>query len=160
MARRTTVSSSGRLPTLSARTDRRHRRAPAGCRTALAAAALALLPGCALFGREPAAEGRSLVVTATAYVAHRDGGRVPIGAWGDPLPPGTKAVAVSQDLHSLGLVRGTRVRVEGVPGDWRVLDRMPKQWQRRIDLYMGRDRSAALAWGRRRVRIFWDPAEP
>jgi 3D (Asp-Asp-Asp) domain-containing protein len=157
MARRIPDSSSGRCPTLSV---------PAGGRqTLLAAVLLALLPGCALFGRgEPPApeesEGlgeRSLIVAATAYVAHGHGGRTPIGAWGDPLPPGTKALAVSQDLHSLGLVRGTRVRVEGAPGEWRVLDRMPKQWRRRIDLYMGRDRAAAVAWGRREVRIFWSP---
>jgi 3D (Asp-Asp-Asp) domain-containing protein len=146
--------------TLSARARRRQRGAGgplAAC--LLAAAGLVALSGCAGLGRGPAAQERSLVVTATAYVAHGSAGRVPVGAWGDPLPQGTRAVAVSQDLHAHGLVRGTRVRVEGMPGEWQVLDRMPKRWQRRIDLYMGRDRAAALAWGRRQVRIFFRPPQ-
>jgi 3D (Asp-Asp-Asp) domain-containing protein len=36
-----------------------------------------------------------------------------------------------------------------------VLDRMPSRWTRRIDLFMGRDVAAALAFGKREVRISW-----
>jgi 3D (Asp-Asp-Asp) domain-containing protein len=65
------------------------------------------------------------------------------------------AVAVSDDLLDLGLVRGTRVRIEGLPGEFTVLDRMHSRWRRSIDIYMGKDIDAALNWGRRDVRIFW-----
>jgi 3D (Asp-Asp-Asp) domain-containing protein len=48
-----------------------------------------------------------------------------------------------------------RVRIAGLPGEWVVLDKMPARWQRRIDLYMGRDVDAARAFGRRGVQITW-----
>src|SRR5262245_8344868 len=81
---------------------------------------------------------REIVVTATAYNAvHGQTDRTPeIGAWGDRLQPGVRAIAVSADLHVLGLVRGTRVRIDGLRGEYRVLDRMPRRWRRRIDILM------------------------
>ena len=50
-----------------------------------------------------------------------------------------------------------RVRIDGLRGEFVVLDKMPARWHRRIDLYMGTDEAAALAWGRRRVTIRFDP---
>lgn len=105
---------------------------------------------------EPAAE-RELVVTATAYnsLPGQTSGDPTLAAWGDRLQPGTRAIAVSPDLLELGLTRGTAVRIEGLPGEYEVLDKMPRRWTRSIDIYMGTDRAAARRWGRRRVRIFW-----
>lgn len=65
------------------------------------------------------------------------------------------AIAVSADLVSIGLTRGTRVRIEGLRNEYVVLDRMPAKWKKRIDIYMGNDINAARSWGRREVKIFW-----
>jgi 3D (Asp-Asp-Asp) domain-containing protein len=104
---------------------------------------------------------RDLVVTATAYnaVPEQTDSRPELGAWGDRLRPGMRAVAVSPDLLALGLVRGSRVRIEGLRGEYRVLDKMPGRWRRRIDIFMGTDRRAARSWGKRLVRIEWAPPE-
>lgn len=108
-----------------------------------------------------AAEGaeRSLVVTATAYnsLPGQTHGDPRVAAWGDVLLPGVRSIAVSPDLVKLGLRRGVRVRIDGLRGEFVVLDRMPSRWRRKIDLYMGADEEAALAWGRRTVRIRFDP---
>lgn len=100
---------------------------------------------------------RSLVVTATAYnslVAQTDSDPT-TAAWGDALAPGMKAIAVSRDLIPLGLDHRAPVSIEGLPGKYRVLDKMNGRWSNRIDIYMGNDVNAALAWGRREVRIHW-----
>ena len=55
----------------------------------------------------------------------------------------------------LGLERGTRVRIHGLPGHYIVLDRMPSKWKRRIDIHMGTDVNAARSWGKRAVKIYW-----
>ena len=98
-----------------------------------------------------------VLVEATAYnsVVGQTEGDPEIGAWGDRLDPGVKSVAVSQDLVALGMKRGARVRIEGLPGEFLVLDRMPAQWQRRIDIHMGESVDVAKEWGRRKVRIYW-----
>jgi 3D (Asp-Asp-Asp) domain-containing protein len=67
-----------------------------------------------------------------------------------------KAVAVSPDLLELGLGPEREIRIEGLDGTWRVLDKMPARWSRRIDLFMGEDVEAARAWGKRQVRISWE----
>jgi 3D (Asp-Asp-Asp) domain-containing protein len=105
--------------------------------------------------------GQGLVVTATAYngVPEQTDGDPEIGAWGDRLHPGMRVIAVSPDLLALGLVRNSRVRIEGLGGEYRVLDKMPRRWQRRIDIFMGKDRGAARQWGKRLVRIEWAPPE-
>jgi 3D (Asp-Asp-Asp) domain-containing protein len=36
-----------------------------------------------------------------------------------------------------------------------VLDKMHRRWERKIDIYMGRDAAAARSWGVRSVRIRW-----
>ncbi|MDH3518885.1 MAG: 3D domain-containing protein [Myxococcales bacterium] len=98
-----------------------------------------------------------LVVTATAYnsVPGQTRGDPSVAAWGDVLEPGTKAIAVSRDLIRLGLTRGARVRIEGLPGEYLVLDKMARHWRRRIDIYMGDDVEAARAWGVRKLHIHW-----
>ena len=78
-----------------------------------------------------------------------------LSAWIHRLEPGMRAIAVSRDLARLGLVHGRKVRIDGLRGEWVVRDRMPERWKRRIDVYMGEDLDAALAFGRRRVRIHW-----
>lgn len=86
-----------------------------------------------------------------------------VGAWGDNLDeamaPGLRVIAVSQDLLTEhGLRRGQRVRIHGLKGEFVVLDKMPKRWKRKIDIYMQKDVRAARKWGRRRVKISWTPA--
>ena len=78
-------------------------------------------------------------------------------AWGDRLSPGMKVIAVSRDLLEMGLGRGTRVKIDGLEGEYVVLDKMSRRWTRRIDLYMGVDVKAARRWGKREVRIHWTP---
>jgi 3D (Asp-Asp-Asp) domain-containing protein len=80
-----------------------------------------------------------------------------IGAWGDRLSPGMKAIAVSADLIELGLARGQKVRIRGLDGEYVVADRMSHRWQRKIDIYMGEDVKAARRWGIREVEIVWTP---
>lgn len=99
----------------------------------------------------------TLEVVATAYTSHpaETSGDPTLAAWGDRLEPDTRAVAVSRDLLRLGLERGARVRIEGLPGEYVVLDKMAGRWRRRIDVYMGLDREAAREFGRREVTIRW-----
>ena len=100
---------------------------------------------------------RSLEVTATAYnsVASQTNDRPTLAAWGDRLEPGMKAIAVSRDLIPLGLGHRTAVTIEGLPGEYLVLDKMAKRWRRKIDIYMGDDVEAARRWGLRVVQIEW-----
>ena len=108
----------------------------------------------------PGPRSEALVVTATAYnsLPSQGVGKGRRGAWGDPLEPGMKTIAVSHDLIAVGLTRGAKVGIEGLPGDYTVLDRLPRRWKRRIDIYMGNNLRSAHAWGRREVRIYRDPA--
>ena len=120
--------------------------------------ALALLVTCILAWSPGHAEQQSLIVLATAYNStHAQTDQRPNkGAWGDRIEPGMKVIAVSRDLVRKGLKRGTTVRIEGVDGEWTVLDRTPSRYKNRIDLYMGLDIKAARRWGRRKVTIHWD----
>lgn len=128
----------------------------------LAAIALALALPAGAWGAEP--KRVSLDVTATAYNSTRDqtDATPHIGAWGDDLDravrPGLRVIAVSPDLLERGLRRGQRVRIHGLKGEFVVLDKMPRRWHKRIDIYMQNDERAARKWGRRRVRISWIPA--
>jgi 3D (Asp-Asp-Asp) domain-containing protein len=142
---------------------RREVRRRAGRRALIRAAlflALLLAPGVA-----PAAQPEriTLDVTATAYNStHAQTDASPHhGAWGDDLDaavaPGVRVIAVSQDLLARGLRRGQRVRIHGLKGEFVVLDKMPRRWTRRIDIYMQKDVRAARAWGRRRVKLSWLP---
>lgn len=109
----------------------------------------------------PKARMQSLSVTATAYnsVPEQADHKPDIAAWGDRLEPGMKAIAVSADLLAAGLKRGMRVQIEGLEGEYVVLDRMPARWDKRIDIYMGEDVRAARNWGVREVRIKWVPVD-
>ena len=101
---------------------------------------------------------RKLRVTATAYSSHRgQTDKTPfLAAWNNRLRPGMKIIAVSRDmLTRYGMRNGTRVRIAGLPGIYRVRDKMNKRYRKRIDIYMGLDRRKALRWGRRSVVIHW-----
>ena len=102
-------------------------------------------------------EQQSLTVTATAYnsVSGQTQGDPNVGAWGDRIRPGDKVVAVSPDLLSLGLERGTKVQIEGVSGTYRVADRTNSRLERTIDIYMGTDVEKAREWGKQKVVIRW-----
>jgi 3D (Asp-Asp-Asp) domain-containing protein len=117
---------------------------------ALAAAAV-LSASCATLQQQ------ELTVTATAYnsLPGQTQGDPTLAAWGDRLAPGMRAIAVSRDLIPLGLTRGARVRIHGLPGEYVVLDKLAARWKRRIDIYMGTDVAAARRWGKRTVRISW-----
>ncbi len=100
---------------------------------------------------------RTLSLTATAYnsVPEQTNSEPNIGAWGDALTPGMKVIAVSRDLLEIGLTRGAEVEIDGIPGTYRVLDKMGRRWEKRIDIYMGEDVRAAREWGVRNVRIHY-----
>ncbi|MCF6206501.1 MAG: LysM peptidoglycan-binding domain-containing protein [Sulfurovum sp.] len=99
-----------------------------------------------------------LRVTATAYSSHRgQTDSTPfLAAWNNRLRPGMKVIAVSRDLlYKYGMKNGTKVKISGLPGIYRVRDKMNKRYKRRIDIYMGTNRRKALRWGRRSVVIYW-----
>ncbi|WP_020558299.1 3D domain-containing protein [Thiofilum flexile] len=101
---------------------------------------------------------QALRVTATAYnsVPGQTDATPDIAAWGDRLTPNMKAIAVSRDLlHEYGLKRNSVVRISGLPGEYRVLDKMNSRWSRKIDIFMGKDQRRARSWGRRNVTIQW-----
>ncbi|MFK8027639.1 MAG: 3D domain-containing protein [Gammaproteobacteria bacterium] len=102
-------------------------------------------------------ESRMLEVTATAYTSSVDetDSTPNISAWGDRLKPGMRVIAVSRDLLAMGLTHGTLVQVEGFEKDFIVLDKMNKRWKKKVDLYMGNDKQAALNWGKKKVNICW-----
>jgi 3D (Asp-Asp-Asp) domain-containing protein len=105
----------------------------------------------------------SIEVVATAYTStvSQTNEEPFVAAWGDSLEPGMRVIAVSRDLLDLGLSRGARVRIEGMPGEYVVLDKMAKRWRKKIDIYMGEDIGAARKWGVQNVRIRWlPPKEP
>ena len=106
-------------------------------------------------------EWRSLEVTATAYTSRRveTQGNPRQAAWGDRLKPGMKAVAVSRDLIPLGLGHEARITIDGLEGEYRVLDKMAARWRKRIDIYFGDDLEGAREWGRRKVVVRWKQEE-
>lgn len=129
-------------------------------RAALGTALLGALPLAASVACAGGFEN-SRVVTATAYTSHPEqtDDEPRVAAWGDDLEPGLRAIAVSRDLVKMGLTRGARVRIEGLPGMYVVLDKMAKHWRNKIDIYMGDDVLAARRWGVREVRIHWSPPD-
>jgi len=101
---------------------------------------------------------RKLRVTATAYTSHaaQTDSTPFLAAWNNRIRPGMKIIAVSRDmLTRYGMRNGTKVRIAGLPGYYRVRDKMNKRYKKRIDIYMGMDRRKALRWGRRSVVIYW-----
>ncbi|WP_271271288.1 3D domain-containing protein [Aliamphritea hakodatensis] len=117
-----------------------------------------LLTGVLLFMLSGCSNGESsMEVTATAYTSTpgETDSTPSLAAWGDTLKPGMKSIAVSRDLIAAGLTHKTIVRIEGLEGEYRVLDKMNRRWEKKIDIYMGEDRKKALQWGKRKVTIFW-----
>lgn len=106
------------------------------------------------------AETRTIAVTATAYNSletQTKAGDPKTAAWGDQLEPGMKAIAVSRDLlEQEGFEYNTEVKIEGLPGTYKVLDKMNKRWTNRIDIYMGEEIEEAKAWGKQEVTISWE----
>ncbi len=111
--------------------------------------------------QEASNEQKELEVTATAYNSlHGQGSGDPsIGAWGDTLRPGMKCIAVSRDLLDSGLTHGTKVEIKGLPGEYKVLDKMNRRWTKKIDIYMGTIDKDAKEWGKQTVKIQWSPKE-
>jgi len=107
------------------------------------------------------AETCRLLVDASAYnsVRAQTNSNPNLTAWGDRLEPGMKVIAVSRDLIALGLGHRAEVRIEGLPGTYRVLDKMAARWKKKIDVYFGRDVGAARKWGVRKVEISWSRPE-
>jgi len=99
----------------------------------------------------------SLRVTATAYTScRRETDRTPyLAAWNNRLRPSVKSIAVSRDLLEMGLTNKTRVTIDGLPGTYKVLDKMNKRWKKKIDVYMGCNLKKARRWGKRKVTIRW-----
>jgi len=102
-------------------------------------------------------ETRSLKVTATAYnsLPGQTQGDPRLTAWGETLKPGRQAIAVSRDLIRMGLTQGVKVKIEGFPGTYAVMDKLHKRWKLRIDIYMGNDVKAAKQFGKRKVTMRW-----
>lgn len=101
---------------------------------------------------------QKLRVTATAYTSHSNQtDDTPfLAAWNNRLRPGMKIIAVSRDLLTrFGMRNGTKLRIAGLQGYYRVRDKMNKRYKKRIDIYMGLDLKKALKWGRRSVVIYW-----
>jgi len=100
---------------------------------------------------------RFLSVTATAYnsVEAQTNSDPWTAAWGDRLRNGMKVIAVSRDLLAMGLDRGTVVEIDGLDGEYVVLDKMNKRWERKIDVYFGDDIAAARSFGSRSVILRW-----
>lgn len=114
---------------------------------------------CAMLLLASCAETKTLKVTATAYNSVENQtkkGDPYTAAWGDKLKPGMKAIAVSRDLlQKEGIEHGTKVKIEGLPGRYKVLDKMNKRWSNKIDIYMGNDIQKAREWGKKEVQISW-----
>lgn len=122
------------------------------CFTLIVFAALLFLCGC------KGEDVKTRVVNATGYNSLKwQTSDTPFeGAWGDTLKPGIKAIAVSRDLLRKGLTRGTKVKIEGLEGEYTVLDKMNRRWKNKIDIYFGVNLDAARDWGRRKVEISWE----
>ena len=100
-----------------------------------------LVAACSLAPALAGADEYTLAVQATAYnsVPEQTNEQPWVAAWGDTLANGMKVIAVSRDLLQMGIDRGTVVTIDGMPGEYVVLDKMNKRWTRKIDVYMGDD---------------------
>lgn len=122
---------------------------------------IAILLSSALFSCQ-SNEPKTMKVLATAYnslPAQTHHLHPSITAWGDTLKPGMKAIAVSRDLIDTGLIHGTKVKIEGLEGEYVVLDKMNRRWTQKIDIYMGTNSKKAVDWGIKEVTISWYPEE-
>jgi 3D (Asp-Asp-Asp) domain-containing protein len=105
------------------------------------------------------AEDQRLTVRATAYnstPAQTDSRPFEPACTDEELQPRT--IAVSRDLFRAGLKCGTKVKIEGMKGEWTVVDKTSPRHQKLIDIYMGTDVKAARRFGVKQVQIAWSPA--
>ena len=102
-------------------------------------------------------EEKELEVTATAYnsLPGQTSDDPALAAWSDTLKPGMKAIAVSRDLLDSGLTHNVSVKIEGLPGKYKVLDKMNRRWTKKIDIYMGTIKKDAQDRGKKTVTIRW-----
>ena len=99
----------------------------------------------------------TLTVTATGYnsVPEQTDSSPDHGAWGDKLSTKNPSIAVSRDLLTkYGLERGDVVTIVGF-GKFKVLDKMNRRWEKKIDRFFGKDVDAAITWGKKTVVITW-----
>jgi len=100
----------------------------------------------------------TIQVTATAYNSVENQtkkGNPALAAWGDTLKPGMKSIAISRDFLKEDILgHNSEVRIEGLEGTYKVMDKMNKRWTRKIDIYMGLDEQAARNWGKKQVEIY------
>lgn len=108
-----------------------------------------------------AAIKKTMVVDATAYnsVPGQTDSDPWVAAWNNRLRPGDKVIAVSRDLEKHGLTNGAKVKIEGLPGTYTVRDRMNKRFRNRIDVWMEKDIRKARAWGKKKLKIIFEPAK-
>lgn len=104
----------------------------------------------------------SMEVTASAFTStpSETDDTPTLAAWGDTLRPGMKAIAVSRDLIKMGLGHNQSVKISGLEGEYLVLDKMNKRWQKKIDIYMGINKEKAKKWGKKKVTIYWTDNNP
>jgi len=86
-------------------------------------------------------------------------GNIGLAAWGDTLKPGVKAIAVSRDLIKMGFEHNTRVKIKGLDGYYKVMDKMNRRWKKKIDIYMGTDVQKARNWGKKKVTVYVEGLE-
>ena len=113
-------------------------------------------PSSKLFAFTP--RSKTLTVRALAYTAQSAGGgrAIPKAANGQLLTPDIAAIAVSPDLFEHGLVFDKKVRIEGLEGEFTVMDTMSCRHENTIDIYFGKDVVAARQWGSRELIISWE----
>jgi 3D (Asp-Asp-Asp) domain-containing protein len=121
----------------------------------LAGTALAVVLAALLAPRPAAGQAQRMVVTVTAYTSRKSetDSRPFETACKDRMSPGDKTVAVSEDLYKLGLTCGSKIKIDGLDGEYVVNDKLPARKRNHIDLYAGMSLREAKAWGHRRVGI-------
>lgn len=117
-------------------------------------------PSAKLFACEPGKPSKSLTVTAMAYTdtsASKSKKKPQVkAANGQTLTEDSRAVAISPDLFNMGLDFDKKIRIEGLDGEFTVMDLMSKRHCRCIDIYFGPDHAGARQWGSRTLTISWD----
>ncbi len=117
------------------------------------------LPLTSFSGELKSAYKHSQTVSVSAYnslASQTKKGNPALAAWGDVLKPGMKVIAVSRDLLKKGLTHNKEVKIEGLKGTYKVVDKMNKRWKNKIDVYMGVDVKAARKWGKQTRKIYWN----
>ena len=120
---------------------------------------LTFTPLSSFSGELKSAYKHSQTVSVSAYnslASQTKKGDPALAAWGDALKPGMKVIAVSRDLLKKGLTHNKEVKIEGLKGTYKVIDKMNKRWKNKIDVYMGVDVKAARKWGKQTRKIYWN----